>query len=373
MESTTLYGKIYKKIKDDIESGILKSGDRIPTEYEIGEMFQVSRITVVRAMKELENLGLISRTKRKGSFVCDISDAQRKQVESKNCIIPVLLPFNEGFGYEVLKGAQEEADKNGHYITFYNTENHPVREREILKSLLENGICGLVVYPSDSYDNVDLFSKMLIEKRPLVFLDRTVCGIEVPYVTSNNYKGMYELVKHVIACGHKRIGYYCTWINRVTTEAERFKGFCQAMVEAGLEPKSDWIIENCNNAELDLIVGEDNRQGQLTELILDRIMSKKVTPTAIVCSNDILATNILKAAIKRGMEVPRELSVTGFDNLTFTEHLEVPLNTVHQSLREIGAISVKMLVDLMNGRELIQKKVVLDTKCIQRSSVAVIT
>lgn len=103
-------------------------------------------------------------------------------------VISVLLPLGLNLGYEILHGVEEECAKNGFYVTYHNTRYNIGLEKELILKLRDDNICGMIVYPCASDKNMDVFSKMIIDKFPIVLVDRTIDGLDLPYVVSNNFQ-----------------------------------------------------------------------------------------------------------------------------------------------------------------------------------------
>ena len=377
-----LYMKIFNYIKGLIEDGTLKPGDRIPTEMELAEEFKVSRITAIRAANELERSGYVYRVRKKGTIVN--SPVLHNNTGNSQPVIPMILPFGEPFqkefganiGYELLTGAQSEAQKRNCMITLYNTEQTAAREREVLEMLLELNLFGIIVYPTDdySYDNIAVYSKYLIKKTPMVFLDHPPLLANIPCITSDNETGMYELVSRLIRKGHTKIAYYCDSLTRYPNQASRFKGFSKAMIEAGVTLNNQYVFEfylfRQQYDKLSLDGKADmSREEYCINGILDKILAMDDPPTAIVCVNDLSAVALQREAIKRGIRIPEDFSLTGFDNLSIDNHLIPPLTSVSQNLYEIGRKSVQLLFDIKEGKP-VHSDYKMKTAVVERDSVA---
>ena len=378
-----LYQKIIDYYIEQIDSGRIKPGDRIPTEFELADIFQVSRITVTRAVKELENMGLMYRVKRKGTFVKQYIDPSNLDMNNSNVkgtllqkmrIISILLPFDERIGYEVLRGAQHECEKHKYYISFHNVEDNTDKERSIIKDIVKNNVDGIIIYPSTctGYKNLDVLSNILIQKIPLVTIDRHIEGLNIPSVACNNYKGIYDVVSHLIQLGHKKIAFVCSAIKETPTILERYKGYCNAMIDAGIILNSKWIVNDFLDLNETGVSTIDHPDVHLdaANRVVERLISLDDKPTAIVAVNDFTAKFIMEAALKKGISIPGELSITGFDNLWFAENLEVPLTTVEQPFYSMGERAVRELLNTSTSDEYSPKRIKLDTRIIVRKSTA---
>lgn len=361
--SQTLYRQIYDVIKNDILNHTLNPGDKLPTDQELTEQYHVSRITATRAMKELEQDGYVKRIRKAGTFVNDISEISKKKTND-NPVIAVILPFGESIGFDIIHGAQEEALKYGIMVTFYNTCQNGELEYSVIQKMLEMKVVGLVVYPCDSCVNISLFSRLLIDHIPLVFLDRPIQGLPIPVVSADNRQGMYDLVSYVLDKGHRRVAFFCNSIIRQQTESERFIGFSSAMLSHEIPVKENYIIqlEEYTNEKVYEI-------GNYIEKVAKHFLSMEEIPTAIICSNDIHAVSLVNCFQMLGYSVPKDFSITGFDNIYLSSSCSVPVTTVEQPFRELGAKAVNILLQMISYGGYSGENQYLKTKLIERESV----
>src|SRR5690625_2761998 len=133
-KSTPLYGQIIDYLKEQIDDGKILPGGKLPTEQELAELFDVSRITSRRALVELEREGMITRLRGRGSFLTH--SAQRKAVRGQK-IIGLLLPFGTSLGgmMHAIQGASELARERGYHLDLHITDRSSAMERELIESL----------------------------------------------------------------------------------------------------------------------------------------------------------------------------------------------------------------------------------------------
>lgn len=370
-----LYKQIMQTFENLIISKQLLSGEQIPTESELSEKYKVSRITAIRAVKELEMLGLVSRTKGKGTFVNDPAAWKINQENSAQFtegttaiqLLSLVLPYDEHFGYQILQGVERKAKEKGYYVTFHNSSQSVTKEREIVSKLIKDGVKGMIVYPVQSGSNIDMFANMLIKKIPFVVLDRNLSGLQVPHVVSDHFKGMYEMVRYLLKLGHQDIAFVSQSRTEAASVMERFKGYCQALIEASVTLDQRYIVDTTAFHRL-RADEKDNSDEEITMRALRELMLLPQPPTAIVAVNDLTALHLIRNATLMGINVPTELSITGFDNLFIGEHVEVPLTTVEQSFVALGEEAADMIMNqILNGIDPSQK-VVLPTRLVIRGS-----
>jgi GntR family transcriptional regulator, arabinose operon transcriptional repressor len=344
-----LYTRILEALRGDILSKKLLPGDRIPTEVELASQYDVSRITTTRAMKELENEGLIYRVKGKGSFVRPEGEWRRNRQRSR--LISLIVPFEResGAAYALLGGAESQAAKERQLLTIHNSENSIAKERQIILDLLEHRVEGVVVFPLSSYANYDILSRLLIDRVPLVVIDRQVTGIDASFVAVDNAQSMAEVVRYLAELGHERIAYLTNGRMTIASEQERFVGYCRGMIQAGLPLREEHIVALDEQQGLDRLspVRDTAQNRALVRQVLERWLAGPEPPTALAAVNDYYAVLAEREALAMGIDVPGRLSITGFDDLPVASHLEVPLTTVAQPFSAIGETAVSVMQRLI--------------------------
>ena len=152
----------------------------------------------------------------------------------------------------------------------------------------------------------------------------------------NNVYGGYLATKHLIDLGHTRIGYVTDYLeSRFPSQPiyDRFTGYCQALEEADIPYRADYVVQGRH--------GRDEGRA-----LAHQLLAMAEPPSAIFAYSDTQAFGILEAARQRGLQVPEELSVIGFDDIEISQYLN--LTTVGQSLFESGAVAARMLLRLMD-------------------------
>jgi GntR family transcriptional regulator of arabinose operon len=351
---TPLYRRITNDFIERIERGDLQPGDRIPTEAELQRSYNVSRITVARAIRDLQVRDLVYRVKGSGTFISKKSVggfSNRGTRHNGMSIISVLFAQGEQNGaHKMLVGIEGECAKDGIYVTFHNSRNKPGAERETIEKLRGQGCGGLLVLPCfASQQNLGLYTEMQISGFPIVFVDRRIDFVDIPLVASDNRGAMRALVTYLISCGHRRIGFFCNSIEAVSSERERYRGYCDAHIEARLPVDPRLVFRRYTSLSIPteiFSIDTVNRRHYADEA-LDYFLRSGDRPSCVTAVNDILAVALMKAALAKGVRVPDDLSLTGFDDLSVTEHLEVPLTTVHQPFEQIGIAGARRLMELI--------------------------
>ena len=169
----TLYRKIIDFYKELIENGSYRSGDKLPSENEMIEKHKVSRITIIRALKELETMQYIRRHRGKGTFVIYngsvelTSNNHSPFLQQGGKLVLLTVPQKDMLDSGILSGIEKTLKDNGYYLSVFNSEGSTKLERKGILDLKEQ-ISGCIIIPVSKYKNLDLFSNLMIEKKPFV-------------------------------------------------------------------------------------------------------------------------------------------------------------------------------------------------------------
>lgn len=275
---------------------------------------------------------------------------KRKATRTLGLVIPdITNPFFPA----IVRGVEDTAVRAGYSVVLTNTDNEPERERNALAQLREKWVDGLIVVPQA--DAAPHLRALAAAGVPLVVIDRIPAGLDVDAVRSDNLRGAYLAVRHLLALGHRRIA-HIRGPESSSTGRERQQGYRQALEEAGVP---------CDPA---LVVDGDFRfKGGLraASLLLDR----RSRPTAIFAANDLMAMGALHAAAAAGIAVPAELAVVGFDDIMPAALVSPPLTTVAQATYRLGARAAELLIDRLEGRwSGPGRQVILEPELVIRSS-----
>jgi len=359
-----LYEKIVNQIKESIVKGELKENDKLPTEVDLADNFEVSRITSKRALEELRLQGFIYRIQGSGSFVANIDNINESDSNAKGDTqrIAIVLPFEESQGgiINVIKGASEVLNKNNCTLTIHSIHSDLDSERKILTQLYEDGTRGIIYYPLSDFRNFEIINKLYLNNYPIVTIDKYFEGIPISSVVSDNMKSSFNATKYLIDGGHKSIAFISdASIESAHSVRHRYFGYCRALKDA------DIVIDE-SFVKLGFLkdVSEEDSTDRYSEIIQE-LIDREVS--AIVCINDYVASLSMRAAINAGYSIPGQLSIVGYDDIELASHLQVPLTTVAQNFNSMGRIAAELVIESKAGEHK-ERQVVLPTELIVRSS-----
>lgn len=316
-----LYKKIYHFIKEQIASGRLQIGDRLPTEKELSEQFSVSRITSKRALVELEQEGLITRSRGKGSFV---AEKQVKSPEANEDLL-LILPFTSDYELgDYAKGIMTSLAETGYRLM--------VQLASTVRLDTLSDYAGIIYYPEDVNHSIDFLFYCDHHHIPLVLLDKSLDLFQFPAVVADNKGGAYQLTQHLIDQGCDQIWFVGTEsFGEVSSVRDRYLGYLAAMAETSL-PSSYFPKEKAETSDAYL-----NR--------LVTVLSETTAPkTGLVVENDWLAIQLIQKSIQAGLSIPDQVAIVGFDNSQASRLLHPKLSTAAQDFYQMGQEAARLLL-----------------------------
>ena len=345
------YFQLQTWLKEQIQQGIFKLNDKIPTEEELVQLTGLARATVRQAIQNLSNMGYLVRKKGLGTFVTIPQVNPEKQV-----IIGIIVPdIRSGYAPELARGAEDEAAKNKHSLILCSSDDLFVKAEFHANRLIENNVSGVIFVPTSSSDNKNkLIIQRFREKNiPVVLADRTIPNIEADFVTTDNFEGAYTITNYLISKGHRKIAFI--YSNIFSTERLRFEGYKKALEESGIPFDQNIVISHS---------GPYNEE-QFSKYAVSILKLKKKI-TAIFAGHDRIALTFYLAAREMGLSFPEDLSIVGYDDLNLEM---ISLTTMHQPIYEMGVESMKLINARIKGTAEKQKSVVLNSFLVERESV----
>lgn len=299
----------------------------------------VSYATVSRALSGSPQIG--SDTRERIIKLCDemgytTNYVARSMVMKKTDLIGLVVPsIDNQFMSELAYYAEMSARAHGYNIMLCNSGPDLKQEKTVVKLLLGRQVDGILIVPQspDTYENIRAFTDQV----PTVFLSENLRDQPQSYVAADNSHGTYIGTRYLYELGHREILYFGR--RHSTTHQLRAEGYMKACRELGLR-------EQYFNSEFPRSSIANGYQ------LARELFSKPITYTAIFASTDSNALGILKAADEMHIDIPRQLSLIGFDNIPSTALPRIELTTIEQPKREIAVQAVDMLRDkIENGTQ----------------------
>ena len=310
---------------------------RQPSIKDIARLARVSHPTVSRA---LQNSPLVNaETAAKIRKIAEdagyrVSAVARGLVTRRTRTIGlVVTTVDDPFASEVTSGIEEIANDRLYAVILANSHADPERERRVVQELAERRVDGIIVTSSRVGA---LYLPLLKELEvPIVLVNDQYPGEFVHSVMIANREGTRAATEHLIGLGHRRIAYLGDR-NGYQSDAERLAGYKEALAQAGIGFAPELVVEGDGMPEAAIEA-------------MDALLQLKHPPSAVVCYNDMSALGAMRAIRARGLRVPDDVSVTGFDDLFFAAYLTPALTTVRQPMRRMGQMAMENLFKLMSG------------------------
>ena len=237
------------------------------------------------------------------------------------------------FFSEILQGIDNVAQQNGYSLFIASAQHHLDREQAIMKTMREHRVDGIILCSTPF--STGQGKQLLTDDIPIVVINNQSAEEYHYSIYHDDLDGARQVTQYLIELGHRRIAYLGN-SQSGRTNLDRLNGYAQQMVRAGLSVSAHYIHEVENG------VPESGAAG------LKHFFSLPEPPSAIFCFNDMLAIGVLQALQHAGMCVPRDCSVVGFDNVSFSAYTNPALTTFDQPKRQIGAEAAQLLLDLLN-------------------------
>jgi LacI family transcriptional regulator len=258
---------------------------------------------------------------------------------------------NYYFG-EVIRGIEDVTYPRNYSLVVCNTEEILESENHYLDLLMRQRVDGIIAAATSQ--RWEALGTAESKKIPLVFLDRQFDGMTGPFVGSDNEGGAALGARHLIECGHRKIGILAGF-PRLSSMRERLAGFRSVMAENNLTVPPEWVVES----------RLDETGGRTSAL---SILSRPDRPTALFINNNYLAVGALLALRELGLRCPRDVAMVVFDDHPWMAVSAPPLTVVRQQSRQQGQVAAQMVLALINGEPLAQTQVKLGCELVIRES-----
>ncbi len=367
---TPLYEQLSAYVLDQVGSGRLKPGDRVPSEKELAEQFNVSRITSKKALERLVLAGVIERVRGRGSFVAnklpdlahiDLShrskssaaDAPRRTNGRR--IIGLIVPdFSEAYGLKLLHAIEERCSDHHYALLLKRTYGRREEEEQAIRSFVRLGIDGLIVFPvHGEYYNADLL-RLALDDFPLVMIDRYLKGITASAVYTDNNAAAREITNYLLEHGHTHIAFVSPPLEDTSSIEERFQGFVAALSQHGLNPSPELCLtgllstlpEAFHSAE----IGVD-------ENTVRDFIARNPLLTAFVACEYNLALLLVDVLAAMGKHVPEDYAIVCFDSPE-SPFGTPPFTHIQQDETAMGRKAVDLLVARLAGENIAARTVI---------------
>ncbi|MDY0290647.1 MAG: GntR family transcriptional regulator [Sphaerochaeta sp.] len=365
--SNLQYIKIYDDIRKRIKDGELTAGMQLDTEQDLAKQYGVSRPTVRQAFLELEREHLIERFRGKGTFVSEPKKTNDniQNLKTIGIIVPRLADVFIG---KIITGAQAVLSKHGYNLSVHITNDNIEEEREIIETLIKSDICGLIIHPTNApHYNLAIYT-LITKKIPFVFTGRHYRYIESNYVEMDNFKGTYDVVLRLFEMGHRNIGLVTKEPFIKTSVEDRISGFFQAAKDLHLPVQLENIFLNLEDSRSLYWTEQTDEQKVFVHDQLRDYIRNTSGLTAVIALNDLIAADLILVYEELGKRVGKDISIVGFDNVSFAERLTPPLASVDSPTLEIGRTAAEVIINQITHQNHPQQQIVIPSRLVIRES-----
>ncbi len=268
-------------------------------------------------------------------------------------VLAVVIPdITNPFFAALFRGIEDGATPRGYQVLLCNTDGIPERQRAHLHSLAARRVDGVILASTFLKDPAVRWLRH--QRTPYVLVNRFSEDGADPFVGSDDVMGATLATRHLIGLGHVRIGHMAGQPT-VSTGVLRRKGYHAALAEAGIDADPDLLVESG-------FVEEGGAQA------MERLLSLKNPPTAIFAVTDMTAVGAYGVARKRGLRIPEDLAIVGYNDIPLAGRLIPGLTTVHVPIHEFGSVAARMLLEQIETGVLTPRRVVFAPQLLVRGS-----
>jgi DNA-binding LacI/PurR family transcriptional regulator len=363
MNNEPKHKEISRHLATQIATGKYDKGARLPSEAQLVKQFSVSRPTVGRAFRQLEEDGLIERRAGSGTYVRNTSPG-RSNSRTLGLLVPGLATTEI---FQIICGEIASLARVQDYGLLWGGSTNPREDmdaslnhaEELCRQFIERKISGVFFAPAELEPRQEEANRRLAESLreagiPVVLIDRDL--LEFParsdfdLVGLDNMTSGYMVAEHLIKLGCKRLLFVARPLSAATVDA-RIAGVREALARNKIEPDPDWI-----------------RHGDPSDLKFVRSLTAGKQADAFICANDFTAAVLLRSMQSLNIRVPHDFRVVGFDDVKYATLVSPPLTTIHQPCRDIATIAFRTMMERLAEPTLPARSIYLTPHLVVRQS-----
>jgi GntR family transcriptional regulator, arabinose operon transcriptional repressor len=352
------YRKIVESLRANIAAGQYGNGARLPSEAELVRRFGVSRMTVVKAMQQLQQEGLLVRRTGSGTYLAESGVTQ-------NLVFGLIIPeLGDTEIFEpICKGMAQSPDIKGHSLSWGHSLTGSANREEVAEHLcqqyVEQKVSGVFFAPLEFSRRRDQINRRILKSLngagiPVVLLDRC----ELPYPERSDYdlvgldnrRAGYVVAEHLIRQGAQHIAFLAREGSAETVD-DRIAGYRDAL-----------FVHNLLSTSYLVVRGDGSDPVAIKEVL------QKNQIDAFLCANDHTAAKLMHSLLTLDVRIPGDIRIAGVDDVKYAELLPVPLTTFRQPCADIGAAAVAAMKERISNPDLAGRSILLSGRLIVRRS-----
>jgi DNA-binding LacI/PurR family transcriptional regulator len=338
--------RISDALRQAIEAGDLKPGDRLPPDVQLAVQYRVSKMTVHRAMGELQQAGFIERKRRSGSIVRDGVRRPVRRSDDRGWRVAMLIFRAHDFPQASYLGGFRDALPDDCELLLCDTGSEPMREIAHLERL-RGSVDGIACLPSGDPATTARLAELIAEGMPVVCLDRLPDALDADAVFTDNYGSTRAALQYLTGRGHRRIGFVTTDNFGISSVQERREAFRETLAAVGC------LDSESLTAAVPCIANEDF--DAFTEQVY-RFLSawfRRTPPDALFCLEDYCLAAALEACERLGVAVGRDIEIAAYSDIpSLSLRGSRQVHRLVQRAREMGQMGAERLLRRMAGDDL---------------------
>lgn len=353
---TPKYIDLARELVRQIADNGLEVGDRLGTEQELSNRYNLSRVTVRQALEVLEGEGYVSRKRARGTFVAREVESIDQLGLSSGRVLLVCSNEQKSHSDEdsafctVLRSIEQSLAQRHFAVQIMSVGQNPGEDRQRLRALVMQGeINGVLTIGPCLEPYSDLLADITVV---------TSCSFyptAFPWVGDDVALAAHHSVRHLLDNGHRRIAMVCgSWIDGAAFAAFA-NGYLAAMAEAGVPVDRSLMV--------------NSYPGESLESLVENVLARKPTPTSIFCENWRVCQAVLNAAAKLGLKIPQDLSVVGYGQNVCEINSPVEVTAYVPETAKVGEVAVDLLCGLVGDKILEQQAIMVPGRLVERGSV----
>ncbi len=343
---TPLYLQIVEDIKFKVEAGKYNIGDSVGSQQYLAQLYNVSLITIKKALSELINQRILYSRVGKGTFV-----ARKLAVPDFTKLITiglVLRDLNTPFFSSIVESIERHSTERKFNLLLSTSSHHKEKEETQIRHFRDIGVSGLIIASmSRVYKATSIIQNLHDEGFPYVMVSY-MDDKNINFVGTDHEYGAFLATEHLIKLGYKKIGHINAEKGNILGEM-RLSGFAGALSQYNIFCNDDFIYrtpltENADEYSIGYEIGS-------------KFIKLKNRPEALFIYRDLVALGFQRAVLDEGLKVPQDVAMVGFDNIKRCAVAPVPLTTIHQPTEEISRIAIQMLHDQIKGESILNRAI----------------
>ncbi len=327
-----------------------------PTIKEVAQLANVSIATVSNVINETKHVSedlkiqVLNAMKTLNYKPNDI--AKSLKVNQSRLIGILISDISNNFISKVVKGIEITLNEEGYTVLLCSTDSDVEKEKRYMNVLMGKRIDGLIISSAGTGEH---YNDLINANVPLVFLNRCPDHITSNMVMTNNIKGAYQATEHLIKHGYKKIG-IITGPMHLSTGRDRYIGYERALDDYGIPVKKELVFEG----KLDIESGYE---------VTKKMIESEVEVDALFISNNSMSLGAYKYMKEKGLNIPQDIAVYGFDDPEWADIVDPPLSGIRQPAYELGVLAARNIINILQGdQEEVQSIQYLDPEMVTRKS-----